>query len=314
MVAQSSVESGLLSQVEMGVGAWQWGDRLFWGYQHDYNEEDIRSVFECALAAGVTFFDTAEVYGQGSSEAMLGKFIKEAKQPLIIATKFMPFPWRLSRRSFQRALQGSLKRLGIERVDLYQVHQPLPPIKVETWMEAMVEAVQLGRVRAVGVSNYNLGLTRRAQDALAREGMTLTSNQMEYHLLDRSIEKSGLLAHCLATGVALIAYSPLAQGILTGKYTAQNPPRGFRANKYSRALLQQVQPLIALLKKIGSDHGGKSAAQVAINWVICKGAIPIPGAKNLQQMEMNLGAVGWRLTEQEINLLDEASDRVNLNR
>ena len=311
MTDQTLQEQGLFAGIEMGVGAWQWGDRLYWGYQQGYNDQDIRNVFETAIAAGITFFDTAEVYAQGKSELMLGKLKKGISQPLIVATKFMPFPWRLTHGSLHRALQGSLRRLGIECVDLYQIHQPLPPIKVKSWMEAMVEVVQLGLVKAVGVSNYDLGLTRRSQDALAKEGVSLCSNQMEYSLLDRTIEKSGLLAHCQATGTVLIAYSPLAQGVLTGKYSPENPPRGFRANKYSRKLLQQVQPLIALLRKIGSDHGGKSIAQVALNWVICKGAIPIPGAKNIQQMEIDLGATGWRLTEQEIALLDEASDHLN---
>ncbi len=311
MSEEKEQEVRLLSGIEMGVGAWQWGDRLFWGFQQGYSEVDIKAVYDTAMAAGVKFFDTAEVYAQGKSELMLGKFLRETGQKVIAATKFMPFPWRLSHHSLRRALKGSLKRLGLNQVDLYQIHQPLPPIKVESWMEALVEVMQLGWVKAVGVSNYDLNLTRRSQDALAKEGVSLCSNQMEYSLLDRSVEKNGLLAHCQATGVALIAYSPLAQGVLTGKYTPQTPPKGFRSNKYDRDLLQKVQPLVALLKKVGSDHGGKSATQVALNWVICKGAIPIPGAKNVQQMEMNLGALGWRLTEQETALLDEASEQIS---
>lgn len=305
------MDNDLFSQIEMGVGVWQWGDRLYWGYQQGYQEQDVLDVFNTAMLTGIRFFDTAEVYGQGNSEVLLGKFIKTTEEKVIVGTKFMPFPWRLTQKSLLRSLHASLRRLDLPKVDLYQMHQPLPPIKVESWMQAMVEAVHLGLVGAIGVSNYNLGLTQRSQNTLAKEGIQLCSNQMEYSLLERKIEKNGLLDYCKSANITLLAYSPLAQGILSGKYTPKNPPRGFRANKYSRKLLQDVQPLVSILKKIGSDRGGKSAAQVALNWVICKGAVPIPGAKNVEQITMNLGALGWRLHEHEIALLDEASDRLN---
>ncbi len=303
----------VLENVELGVGAWSWGDRLVWGYGRGYSAEDVRQAFEAAIAAGIRMFDTAEVYGQGQSERLLGEFMKSTSEPLIIATKFMPypFPWRFSRGSLLRALRGSLKRLGAAQVDLYQVHQPLPPVKPETWMEAMAEAVQAGLTREVGVSNYNRSFTQRAYAALAREGFHLSSNQVEYSLIQREIEKDGLLKQCQELGVRVIAYSPMGMGLLTGKYTPDNPPSGIRGGRYNRRFLERMTPLLTLMKRIGSDHAGKTPAQVALNWVICKGALPIPGAKNAAQAEQNAGALGWRLTEEEVAALDEASDKLS---
>jgi aryl-alcohol dehydrogenase-like predicted oxidoreductase len=196
------------------------------------------------------------------------------------------------------------------KVELYQIHWPFPPVRIETWMEALAEAVQDGLAEAVGVSNYDRVQTQRAFESLSRMGVRLASNQVEYHLLNRKVEKNGLLRQCQELGVRLIAYSPLAQGALTGKYSPQSPMRGFRERRYNRRLLERIQPLIQKMRQIGQDHGGKTPSQVAINWVICKGALPIPGIKNVRQAEDNLGAAGWRLTDEEVAILDELSDRV----
>lgn len=299
-----------IKEIDFGVGTWAWGDRLFWGYGRDYAGDEVRQAFDASLAAGICLFDTAEVYGQGQSEMLLGQFLKTTSQRLYVATKFMPFPWRLRKASLLRALRGSLKRLGVEQVNLYQIHQPLPPVNVESWMAALVEAVNLGLTRQVGVSNYDRAWTQRAYDALAREGIHLASNQVEYSLVNRKIEKTGLLAQCKELGVRVIAYSPLGMGTLTGKYTADTPPAGIRGRRYNRRFLESMTPLLTQLKHIGSDHDGKTPAQVALNWVICKGALPIPGAKTLSQAEQNAGALGWRLTEAEVAALDAAADKV----
>jgi len=309
-MAPEKDEQGIFDGVEMGVGTWAWGDRMFWGYRQGYAEEEIQAAFEASIQGGTTLFDTAETYAQGQSEKFLGRFIQTIDQKVQVATKFMPFPWRLTGKALLRALKASLNRLGLKRVDLYQVHFPLPPVKVETWMEAMVESSQMGLIEAVGVSNFNLEQTQRAYDALQREGLRLASNQLEYHLLNRKIEQNGLMKRCAELGIKVIAYSPLAQGILTGKYTLEHPTRGFRARKYNPRMLEKILPLVQLQKKIGADHGGKNAAQVALNWCICKDTIPIPGAKNYQQAEQNAGATGWRLTEAEVALLDTTSDQV----
>lgn len=309
MIGETIQKHSLFDQVPLGIGTWAWGDRLFWGYGKEYYEEDIRQVFQLCLASGIGFFDTAEAYGQGHSEMLLGKFLRENNQKVIVATKFMPFPWRLRKASLLRALRGSLNRLGLSAVDLYQMHWPYPPVTIETWMEAMIEVHQAGLIHAVGVSNYDRKQMDRAQNTLTRQGVQLASNQVEYHLLNRQIEKEGLLKHCHEQGITVIAYSPLAQGVLSGKYTPENPPSGPRRGRYGHRCLSAIQPLMRLLKKIGADYDGKTPAQVAINWTMCKGTIPIPGIKTVAQFEQNLGAIGWQLTEEDIARLDEASDQ-----
>jgi aryl-alcohol dehydrogenase-like predicted oxidoreductase len=291
----------------MGVGTWAWGDSVMWGYGNSYNDADIRAAFDATLTAGINFFDTAEVYGLGRSERLLGGFIREAKQPVVVATKFMPFPFWLTKNALRRALRNSLKRLGMARTDLYQMHFPLPPVPVETWMDAMADAVEAGLVRAVGVSNYNTKQMGRAHNALAKRGVTLASNQVFYSLLHRDPEFDGVLQLCKDLNITLIAYSPLEKGILTGKYTSDNLPPGPRRGTYNREYLQKVQPLIEMLRDFGEAHGGKSPAQVALNWTICKGAVPIPGAKNTRQVLSNAGALGWRLTDDEVAALDDIS-------
>jgi aryl-alcohol dehydrogenase-like predicted oxidoreductase len=304
----------VLQGIDYGIGTWSWGDRLYWGYGRGYSDADIRAAFDHCIEAGVRLFDTAEVYGQGRSETLLGQLLRESGAQVAVATKFMPYPWRLRRKALLRALRGSLNRLGMQQVDLYQIHWPMPPLTVETWMDAMVEAAQNGMIKAVGVSNYDRNQMQRAYDALVRNGVPLASNQVEYSLINRKIEKNGLLQHCLDLGVTCIAYSPIGMGLLTGKYTPENPPKGMRGGKYNTNFLAAIQPLVKLLARIGNERGGKSAAQVAINWTICKGALPIPGVKNMAQADQNTGAAGWRLTEAEVAALDEMSDRVENGR
>ena len=230
-----SNETRFLHAIEMGLGAWQFGDRVMWGYGQTHNESDIHAAFQTSLEEGIRFIDTAEVYSMGKSERFLGEMLKAAEQPVLIATKFFPYPWRVHRWFMKNALQNSLERLGLERVDLYQIHWPSSLLPVETLMDWMAGLVKDGLVRTVGVSNFNPSQTLRA-------------------------------------------------------YT--------------------IQPLLKLMTKIGQDHGGKSNAQVALNWCICKGTMPIPGAKNAEQARQNAGALGWKLTPEQVAALDAASDEV----
>lgn len=298
-----------LHKIEIGLGAWAWGDRLVWNYGRGYTDDDIEAGFKVSLENGVNFVDTAEIYGNGRSERLLGQFVKNTELPVFVATKFFPMPWRWTSASVTGALRTSLERLGMEHVDLYQIHWHSPIVPVETYAEGLASAQQLGLARAVGVSNYDKNQVQRAYNVLSKYNIPLASNQVEYHLLDRSIEKNGLLARCQELGVRLIAYSPLAMGLLTGKYTPEKPPSGIRAGKYG-SMLKNIQPLLRLMNEIGQDHGSKSAAQIALNWCISKGTLPIPGAKNYQQALMNAGAAGWRLTAEQIKALDDASDKV----
>jgi aryl-alcohol dehydrogenase-like predicted oxidoreductase len=199
----------------------------------------------------------------------------------------------------------------LKRIDLYQIHWPSAWVPVETWAEALADAVEAGLTRAVGVSNYSVDQMRRTHVVLAKRGVPLASNQVDYSLFERKPERTGLAAACRELGISLIAYSPLAMGLATGKYTPENPPKGFRGRKYDAAYLAAIQPIIAKLRELGEAHGGKTPAQVALNWLICKGAIPIPGAKNLKQLRDNTGALGWRLTNDEVAALDAAEDAIH---
>lgn len=308
-MSEISSETRFLHAIEMGLGAWQWGDRIVWQYGHGYGAEEVRQAFRIFIHEGIYFIDTAELYGNGLSERLLGRFLKETDQPVLIATKFFPWPWRFGKGSLTRALRGSLARLGIENVDLYQIHWPSPLMSTETMMEGLAECVKSGMARTAGVSNFGQTLMLAAYSALARHKVPLASNQVHYSLLNRAVEKNGTLARCRELGIRLIAYSPLEKGLLTGKYSLDSPPPGSRARTYAN-LFGRLQPLLKLMTTIGQDHGGKSNAQVALNWVICKGALPIPGAKNAEQAQENAGALGWRLADEEVAKLDEASELI----
>jgi len=284
----------------LGVGTNSWG-------ANRKADPKMQSTFDAAQNMGINFFDTAEMYDLGGSERTLGQFVPAAGQAAIVATKFAPVPWRLRKSSLPSALRGSLARLQTTQVGLYMIHMPLPPVSIETWMDALADVMEAGLTRAVGVSNYSVDQMQRAHAALARRRIPLACNQVGYSLLKRDVERNGLLALCRELDVTLIAYQPLASGLLTGKYSPANRPSGYRRLMYSPERLSKIQPLIGLLRELGQAHGGKSPSQVALNWLICKGALPIPGAKNPQQAQENAGALGWRLSDDAIAALEEAS-------
>jgi len=295
----------------LGIGTWAWGDNLYWGYGKGYGENDLQQAFDETLRVGINFFDTAEVYGFGKSEKFIGEFLRASPfhEQIHVATKFFPMPYRLAKSFLLRALRGSLKRLGIPTVDLYQMHWTLPPVAIETWMDAMAEAVEKNLTRAVGVSNYNAEQVRRAHKRLAARDIPLASNQIEYNLLQRGAEFNGMVETCRELNVTIIAYGPLKYGILTGKYSPSNPLPGARGGQYNAAYLAHIQPLMMELKKVAQKYD-KTLSQVAINWVMQRGALPIPGAKNLKQAQENAGAYGWNLASDDVELLNEMSTRV----
>ncbi len=306
-----TIGQGGLRVAPLGVGTWAWGEQRLWGYGVEYGEEDLAAAVRTSLDAGVTLFDTAEFYGRGESERLLGRSLRRAGRHAVIATKFFPWPWRrFEPRAIRRAVAGSLRRLGTERIDLYQIHFPLPIFSIAGLMDALADVVADGKVRAVGVSNYTAEQTRRAQEALARRGVPLASNQVQYSLLWRRPEVDGVLAACREIDVTLIAYSPLAQGLLTGKYGPTARPGGWRRAfpSFSAANLGRAMPVVELLRGIGADHGGKTPGQVALNWLIRQpGVLPIPGAKNERQAASNAGALGWSLTDAEVAALDRVT-------
>ena len=294
---------------QLGIGTWAWGDKRVWGYGKGYSDSDLREAFQSSISAGITLFDTAEMYGFGKSERLIGQFIDEQKVKVFIATKFAPVPWRLRRHDLTTALKKSLNRLGLKSVDLYQIHWPLHLRSLNTWMDALAETVQQGLTRGVGVSNYSADQMKRAHDRLASHGVSLLSNQVEFSLLHRTPETNGVLKACNDLGIKLISYSPLAMGVLTGKYSTTHRLTGCRGIRFNR-FLSKIQELTDLLNKIGSSHDGKSPSQVALNWTICKGSFPIPGAKNSSQARENAGAQGWSLSDDEILSIERAADNI----
>ena len=234
-------------------------------------------------------------------------FCLTATKEVLVATKFFPFPWRIRKEALIQNLKKSLNRLQLSQVDLYQIHMPFGRWTKPEYVSALADAVHAGLTRAVGVSNFNTEKTRLANEILQTSGVPLASNQVEYSLFNRQIENNGLLEYCLKNDITVIAYSPLAKGMVTGKYGPDNPPPGPRKRMYPAEKLHLAQPLIKLLNKIGTTRE-KTPAQVALNWTICKGAVPIPGAKNAKQAADNLGAMGWRLSPEEVAALDQASE------
>ncbi len=300
----------------LGIGTWAWGDKLFWGYGDKYGEAELEKAFQSAIAQGITLFDTAEIYGFGESERLIGRFLKQhhPDQPIQIATKYFPLPWRFSPSAVSEALTASLTRLGVTAVDLYQVHWHFDFLLGQPkLMQALAAEVQRGRIKSVGVSNYSTEQMRAAHKQLADLGVPLAVNQVQYSLLARKIETNGIMAAAKELNVTILAYSPLAQGLLTGKYSAATyePPVGARRldPRFSQQGLEKLAPLFDKLKEIGDRHS-KTPAQVALNWIIAQGALPIPGAKNANQAEQNAGALGWSLSNTEVAELSDTSSAV----
>ncbi len=296
----------------LGVGTWAWGDRSTWGmggYDSALTEGSIREAFEASVDAGVTLFDTAEVYGGGESERIIGRLLADDPDragSVVLATKFMPSPWKVQvGKALMDALRASLDRLGVPAVGLYQLHGPVSLRSHAALAEALAAAHQGGLVHTVGVSNYSVTETRAIDGELRKRGLRLASNQIEFSLLRRAPETSGLLAACAELGVRPLAYSPIGQGRLTGKYSAGHPPPGRRG--FSNHPMEVVDRVVAELRRIGEKHGGKACSQVALNWVMAKGAVPIPGAKNRAQAEENAGALGWELDGDDLEALDRAA-------
>lgn len=296
----------------LGMGTWAWGDSLFWQYGSAYGADEVRAAFDASLAAGVNFLDTAEVYGLGKSESLIGEFIQTTQQPVIVATKYMPVPWRFSKQSVADALTASLRRLKLPSVTLYQVHWPFDfLLGQESLMNALADEVEQGRIQSIGVSNYSAKQMREAHSYLAERGIPLAANQVQYSLLHRQIETNGVMEAAQNLEMTILAYSPLAQGLLTGKYTVGSDltPAGARRldPKFSKKGLQKIAPVLASLQSIGEAHG-KTQVQVALNWLISKGkVVPIPGAKNAKQAEQNAGALGWEITDTEREQLDNVT-------
>ncbi|KAF9186900.1 hypothetical protein BGZ51_001690 [Haplosporangium sp. Z 767] len=300
---------GSISVSPMAIGTWAWGDST-WGYKPEMFD-DIAATWEALQeeSSGINFFDTAEIYGKGESERIIGRLLRRSgengKSKPVIATKFIPFPWKINYPNcLLNAVKGSMERLGVDVIDLYQIHGPIHLRSIEVVADALAEAVKLGLVKAVGVSNYSIDQTVRMHAALAKHGIQLASNQVEFSLLRRFPETSGLVAKCHELGVAVLAYSPLGMGRLSGKYSAENPPPSNR--RFSNYPMTELKPLLSVMERIAKEHDVPMTA-VALNYTICKGTIPLGGARNPEQARQNAKAFGWRLSDKEIEDLESVA-------
>jgi aryl-alcohol dehydrogenase-like predicted oxidoreductase len=314
MENRTALGQSSLQVPRLGVGAMTWGDptglarlnpaTLAYGGAHGFEEE--KRALEASIEAGAILFDTAAMYSNGASERRLGELARG--RDVLIATKFPPGPFSTTE-DLPRALDASLKRLGRSSVDLYQHHFPSRRVSIPHLMELMADAVEAGKVKAIGVSNYSAEQMRIAHAALARRGIPLASNQVQYSLLHRQPEVNGVLDACRELEVTLIAYSPLAMGALTGKYSSAKKAGGLRrfTPNFSRKALDSVQPVVELLREIGERYS-KTPSQVALRWLMENPLVlPIPGAKNGRQAANNAGALSFCLTPAEIEALDQAT-------
>jgi aryl-alcohol dehydrogenase-like predicted oxidoreductase len=263
----------------IGTNKWRRADR-----------SAVQQTYRTVIGAGPCMIDTAEIYG---SERVVGDCLRANPGTAVTATKFFPFPGRTSPRRLISGLDGSLARLGVKTVDLYYVHFPLPLLDVGVFAEGLVEAVQSGKARAIGVANFGADQMRRMADHLARSGIALAANQVHYSLLKRSPESNGVLAACRELDVALVAYFPLASGRLT------------HPSDHKR-----MGALLTLIAEIATAHDA-SISQVALNWLLTRDphVIPIPGATKPQHAQSNLETLNWRLTAAEFDAIDRVTAR-----
>ncbi|MGH9190750.1 MAG: aldo/keto reductase [Acidimicrobiales bacterium] len=289
----------------IGLGTWQFGSRE-WGYGDEYAEGDAVAIVRRALDLGINLIDTAEVYAFGRSERIVGRAIAGRRDDAFIATKIFPvFPITPVVDARGRA---SRRRLGIDAIDLYQVHWPNPAVGTTSTMEGMRRLKADGVIRNVGVSNFTLARWRAAEQAL---GAPVLSDQVPYNLVARKPERD-LLPYAAASDRLVIAYSPLAQGLLSGRYDASNrPTSGVRRTNplFLPENLERAKPLLDTLREIATAHDA-SAAQVALAWVIRRpNVVAIPGARTVAQLESNAAAVDIELSTDEDAALNAASDR-----
>ena len=293
---------------KIGLGTWQFGSRE-WGYGDRYAAVEAARIVERALELGITLFDTAEIYGLGRSERILGRALQGHGDVPFVATKIFPL-LPLAPVVEQRGVASAL-RLGLRHLDLYQVHQPNPLVRDSTTMRGMRALQDVGLVGAVGVSNYSLERWRRAEAALGRP---VLSNQVRYSLVDRRPEHE-LIPYAEDVGRVVIAYSPLAQGFLSGRYNASTRPADLmrrRSKLFRPDTLERGAALFAVLRAVAAAHDA-TPAQVALAWTIRRpNVVAIPGASSVEQVESNAAAADLDLHDDEIRALSNAATTVTV--
>lgn len=299
---------------KIALGAWSWGTGAVGGDQvfgNHLTEKDLKSVFDKAMECGLNLWDTAAVYGEGSSERILGNFIKDVcREDIIISTKFTPQVASDSLDAMQEMLDGSKVRLNADVIDIYWIHNPMD---VERWTPKLIPLAKSGQIKAIGVSNHNLTEIKQANEILAAEGLKISAVQNHFSLLHRSSEHAGILEYCKENEITFYAYMVLEQGALTGRYTESNPflvgtGRGDSYNLY----LKELTVLIDEMAIIGTRFDA-SPAQVATAWAIAKGTLPIIGVTKVSQVEEAAKAAQIVLTAEEISRLEKLGDETGVH-
>jgi aryl-alcohol dehydrogenase-like predicted oxidoreductase len=257
----------------------------------------------------VNFFDTAEVYTRGNSERLLGACLRRDHPPVVIASKFLPLPTRLTHRQFMNALDASLNRLGVQTIDLYYIHFPHTLLSIEKLMDLMAQAVDAGKVRAVGVSNFNASQMRRAATRLARYGIPLAANQVRYNLIHRQPEENGVLDVCRELDVALVAYRPLERGRLKSNTVSGASSSGPSLSAGGSGKATSKEEVLQETLRAIAQQRTKSISQVALNWLLRRDehVIPIPGTTNKLHALENADTLSWELSHDEFAAIDQAS-------
>lgn len=299
---------------KIALGAWSWGAGAAGGDQvfgNHYFEEDVRPVFEAAMKAGLNLWDTAAVYGEGSSERILGNLAKEVdRDSIIISTKFTPQIASDSKDAMQEMIDGSKERLHTDYIDVYWIHNPFD---VEKWTPDLIPLAKSGQIGQIGVSNHNLEELKRANEILNEEGLKVSAVQNHFSILHRSSEAAGILDYCKENGITFYAYMVLEQGALTGKFNTANPfPAGTGRGESYNPFLKELEVLTDEMKKIGEKYNA-SSAQVATAWAIAKGTLPIIGVTKVRQVEEAAAASKIELTAEEVARLDELGDDTGIN-
>ena len=288
----------------IGLGTWQFGSKD-WGYGSEYADVEAGHILERALDLGINLIDTAEIYGRGNSERIVGKALGDRRKEAFVATKVLP----VAPTANYVAKHGrrSADRLGVDVIDLYQIHWPNPVVPISQQMEGMRRLQKAGIVIDVGVSNFSLPRWRAAEEAL---GSPVLTNQVQYSLVARKPDAE-LVPYAQANDRIVIAYSPLGMGMLSGRYTSTNPPTGSaRLNNplFLPENLDRAQPLIEAVRAVANAHGA-TPAQVALAWVISHdNVVAIPGASSVAQLEANVAAADLDLSVDDIDRLTRASD------
>jgi aryl-alcohol dehydrogenase-like predicted oxidoreductase len=298
---------GSLDVTVIGVGCNNFGARI--------DESRTKEVVDSAIGIGINFFDTADMYANGRSEELLGRFVGDRRGSVIIATKFgqdMPGQGRGGRPEYVRlACDASLKRLRTEYIDLYQLHLPDPAVPIAETLGALDDLVKAGKVREIGCSNFSVEQLRDANTAAARRpgAARFVSVQNEYSLLDREPEQ-GVLTECERLGIALLPFFPLKSGLLTGKYRKGRPiPDDTRVAKYERyrkLLTEENLDKVEILIEYAESHG-HSILELAFSWLLARRQVAsvIAGASSAQQMRSNSEAANWPLDAAELREIDE---------